>query len=240
MTTHKPTVLLVHGAFADGSSWNAVSAELAARGLTVRALSNPLRGLAYDGDYVASVAQQVPGDVVLVGHSYGGPVITHAASKADNVKGLVYVAAFGIDKGESALGSVAAFPPAPLGEAVVPNDYPTSSGSAVELTIDQGRFREIFAADLDEEFTEIAGRAQRPVAAAALNEELQVDPAWRTLPSWFVVATADNAIHPDAQRAAAKRLNAKTIEIQASHAIALSQPQPVADIIAEAVATVSA
>lgn len=240
MTTNKPTVLLIHGAFADGSSWNAVSADLAARGLTVRALSNPLRGLASDGDYVASVAQQIPGNVVLVGHSYGGPVITHAASKAENVKGLVYVAAFGIDKGESALGSVAAFPPAPLGEAVVPNDYPTASGSAIELTIDQDRFHEIFAADLDEKFAEITGRAQRPVAAAALNEELQVNPAWRTLPSWFVVATADNAIHPDAQRAAAKRLGATTVEVDASHAIAVSQPQAVADIIAEAAATVSA
>lgn len=235
-----PTVVLVHGAFADGSSWSAVVDRLRAQGIDALAVSNPLRGLTYDGDYVASVVNQLDGPVVLVGHSYGGPVITHAGSKAENVKGLVFVASFGIDEGESALGSVAGFPEVELGTALVPRQFPIAGGTDTEFTIQRDKFAGVFAADLPAEFTATAAVSQRPVAQGALGEPLGVEPAWKTLPSWFAVATADNAIHPDSQRAAAKRLGSTTIEVDGgSHAIAVSRPDEVAGLIVAAVRAVA-
>jgi pimeloyl-ACP methyl ester carboxylesterase len=235
-----PTVVLVHGAFADGSSWSAVIERLRAQGIDALAVSNPLRGLTYDGDYVASVVNQLDGPVVLVGHSYGGPVITHAGSKAENVKGLVFVASFGVDKGESALGSVSGFPEVELGTALVPRQFPTADGTDTEFTIQQDKFASVFAADLPAEFTATAAVGQRPVAQGALGEPLGVEPAWKTLPSWFAVATADNAIHPDSQRAAAKRLGSTTVEVEGgSHAIAVSRPDEVAGLIVAAVRAVA-
>ncbi len=235
-----PTVVLVHGAFADGSSWAPVVERLRAQGIDALAVSNPLRGLTHDGDYVASVVNQIDGPVVLVGHSYGGPVITHAGSKAENVKGLVFIASFGVDKGESALGSVAEFPEVELGTALVPRQFPTAEGTDTEFTIRQDAFASVFAADLPAEFTATAAVSQRPVAQGALGEPLGVEPAWKTLPSWFAVATADNAIHPDSQRAAAKRLGATTIEVEGgSHAIAVSRPDEVAGLVVEAVRAVA-
>ncbi|MEO6085067.1 MAG: alpha/beta hydrolase [Umezawaea sp.] len=234
------TVVLVHGAFADGSSWSPVIERLRAQGVDALAVSNPLRGLTYDGDYVASVVNQLDGPVVLVGHSYGGPVITHAGSKAENVKGLVFVASFGIDKGESALGSVSGFPEVELGTALVPRQFPTADGTDTEFTIQQDKFASVFAADLPAEFTATAAVSQRPVAQGALGEPLGVEPAWKTLPSWFAVATADNAIHPDSQRAAAKRLGSTTVEVDGgSHAIAVSRPDEVAGLIVAAVRAVA-
>ncbi|NUT50052.1 MAG: alpha/beta hydrolase [Saccharothrix sp.] len=240
MSGHNPTVVLVHGAFADGSSWAGVIDRLRERGVEALAVANPLRGLSHDGDYVASVVNQVDGPVVLVGHSYGGPVITHAATKTPNVKALVYVAAFGIDKGESALSSVADFPPVELGTALVPQQFPEGESSDTELTIRRDAFASVFAADLPTEVTDTAAVSQRPIAARALGEPLSVEPAWKSLPSWFVVATADNAIHPDSQRAAADRLGATTVEVEASHAIALSRPDEVTEAILAAVSTATA
>ncbi|MEV8436001.1 alpha/beta hydrolase [Actinosynnema sp. NPDC051121] len=239
MTGQNPTVVLVHGAFADASSWAKVIDLLRARGVEAIAVSNPLRGLAHDGDYVASVAGQVDGPVVLVGHSYGGPVITHAAGKTPNAKALVYVASFGVDKGQSALSSVESFPPVELNTSLVPQQFPDGDGTDTEFTIRRDAFPSVFAADLPEEVTAIAAVSQRPIAARALGEPLSVEPAWKSLPSWFVVATADNAIHPDSQRAAADRLGAATVEVEASHAIALSRPTEVADQILAAVAAIS-
>ncbi|KOX19937.1 hypothetical protein ADK67_32385 [Saccharothrix sp. NRRL B-16348] len=239
MTSQNPTVVLVHGAFADGSSWAKVIDLLRARGVEALAVSNPLRGLAHDGDYVASVANQVDGPVVLVGHSYGGPVITHAAAKTPNAKALVYVAAFGIDKGESALSSVEEFAPVELNTSLVPQQFPDGDGDDTEFTIRRDAFASVFAADLPDEVTATAAVSQRPIAARALGEPLSVEPAWKTLPSWFVVATADNAINPDSQRAAAVRLGSTTVEVEASHAIALSRPTEVADQILAAVTAVS-
>jgi pimeloyl-ACP methyl ester carboxylesterase len=236
---NNPTVVLVHGAFADGSSWAGVIDRLRARGVEAVAVSNPLRGLAHDGDYVASVAGRIDGPVVLVGHSYGGPVITHAGAKTPNAKALVYVAAFGIDQGESALGSVESFPPVDLGTSLVQQTFPDGESAEVELTIRRDAFASVFAADLPADFTATAAASQRPIAARALGEPLAVEPAWKALPSWFLVATADNAIHPDSQRAAAKRLDATTVEVDASHAVAVSRPDEVANLILAAVNSLS-
>ncbi|GAA1585657.1 alpha/beta hydrolase [Actinomadura kijaniata] len=230
-----PTVVLVHGAFADASSWRPVVARLRAAGTNARAVANPLRGLTHDGEYVASLVSQIDGPVVLVGHSYGGPVITHAAAVAANVTGLVYVAAFGLDTGMSALSSVEGFPPAELGTALVPAAYPDGEGSATEFTIDPARFHSVFCADLPAEDAALMAASQRPVAESALAQPLAVEPAWKRLPSRFVVAAADHAIDPGAQRAAAARVGADTVELDgASHAVALSRPDEVAQVIGAA------
>lgn len=227
-----PTVLLVHGAFADGSSWAHVIERLNAAGISARALVNPLRGLTHDGEYVASVTTQTEGPVLLVGHSYGGPVITYAASKSANAVGLVFVAAFGIETGESALGAVSNYPDPGLGVSLEPKTYP--GGEEPEFYIKQDLFHSAFAADLPESVTAIGAVSQRPVAALALGEPLTVTPAWKTLPNWFAVATEDHAIHPDAQRMFAERMGAKTIEVPGSHSIAVSRADAVAGLIIEA------
>ncbi|MCC2310021.1 alpha/beta fold hydrolase [Cellulomonas chengniuliangii] len=228
-----PTVLLVHGAFADGSSWSRVIDRLQAEGVSAQALANPLRGLTHDGEYVANAAAQVEGPVVLVGHSYGGPVVTYAGGSAPNVTALVLVASFGVDYGVSALGSVAEFPESELNTALEPRAYPGSESP--ELYIRRDRFHSVFAADLPEEETALLAATQRPVALAGLNDVLEVEPAWKTIPVWFAVATQDHTIDPNSQRAAAARLGATTVEVEGSHAIALSQPDAVAALVLAAV-----
>jgi pimeloyl-ACP methyl ester carboxylesterase len=229
-----PTVLLVHGAFADGSAWNKVIADLRRSGITARTVANPLRGLAHDGAYVASVVAQTEGDVVLVGHSYGGPVITHAASKAENVKALVFVAAFGLDEGESAQTATADFTPSPLIEALRPWSHPGSD--VPELTIEVDRYRDVFAADVTDEEAAAGAANQRPASASALAEPLAVEPAWRRLPTWWAVPTADRSIDPGYQRATAARIGATTTEIEGgSHSIAISRADEVTAVILAAV-----
>jgi pimeloyl-ACP methyl ester carboxylesterase len=222
-----PTVLLVHGAFADTSSWSGVIAELRDAGIDVMAAANPLRGVAADGAYIASIAGAIDGPVLLVGHCYGGAVITQSASQADNVVGLVYVAAFAPAEGESVLDVAARYPDTLLGPALRPATFPIGNETAVELYLATDRYREVFAADLPEGVTSVAAVAQRPVAAGAFQES-PTFAAWKTLPAWFIVATADQVIHPQAQRFMAGRARAKTIEVDASHAVALSRPTDVA------------
>lgn len=232
--TNVPTVVLVHGGFADASFWTPVIQELQARGLPVLAPPNPLRGLAGDAEYIASFVNQIEGPVLLVGHSYGGAVITVAGAAADNVIGLVYVAAFILDEGESFAEVFAGFPDTPLLEAVRPGTYPLpDGGTAVELSIAPELYRSAFAADLPSGVTEVLAVMQRPFAA--IFEDRAQAAAWKTLPSWAVVATADNAIHPDAERHMAHRAGAETIEVEASHSIALSQPKAVVELIQTAV-----
>jgi pimeloyl-ACP methyl ester carboxylesterase len=229
-STNTPTVVLVHGGFADASHWTPVIRELQARGVPVLAPPNPLRGLASDAEYIASFVDQLDGPVLLVGHSYGGAVISVAGAAAGNVVGLVYVAAFILDEGESFGEIFAGFPATPLGEALRPGKYPLPGGeTAVELSIAPELYRPAFAADLPTEVTEVAAVMQRPFAA--IFEERARAAAWRTLPSWAVVATADDAIHPDAERHMARRAGAETIEVEASHSIALSQPGAVVELI---------
>jgi pimeloyl-ACP methyl ester carboxylesterase len=223
-----PTVLLVHGAFADGSHWAGVIAELQDFGIGVMAPANPLRGVAADAAYIAGVVAGIDGPVLLVGHAYGGAVITVAGAATDNVVGLVYVAAVATAEGESLLDIAGRFPDTLLGAALRPVPCATVNAEAgAELTLTPARYREVFAADLPEPVTSVAAVAQRPIAAAAFEQHATVA-AWRTLPSWFVVATADHLIHPDAQRFMARRIGADTIEVDASHAVALSRPAEVA------------
>ena len=233
-TAASPTIVLVHGGFADASFWTPVIKELQARNLPVVAPPNPLRGLASDAEYVASFVNQIDGPVLLVGHSYGGAVISVAGAAADNVVGLVYVAAFILDEGESFAEIFAGFPPTPLGEALRPSSYPLpGGGTAVELTIAPELYREAFAADLSSADTEVLAVMQRPFAA--IFDDRAQAAAWKSLPSWAVVATSDHAIHPDAERHMARRAGATITEVDASHSIALSQPAAVVELIKGAV-----
>ena len=234
-----PTVVLVHGGFADASFWAPVIEELQSDDIPVLAPPNHLRGLAPDAEYIASFVNQIDGPVLLVGHSYGGAVISVAGASTPNAVGLVYVAAFALDEGESFGEVFGQFGDTPLVGAVRPSSYPLPNGeAAVELTIAPELYREAFAADLSEEAIRILAVSQRPFAA--IFEDRAEAAAWKTLPSWYVVATADKAIPPDAERHMAKRMGANTIEVDASHSIALSQPKAVADLIRTAVSATSA
>jgi len=231
-----PTVVLVHGAFADGSSWNAVIERLNHSGVAVTAVANPLRGISIDSAYVAGVFEQIPGPVVAVGHSYGGAVITNAATEAENVVGLVFVAAFAPEEGER-LGEVSATSKdSVLGTVLVPHHYPSADGGeAVEFTIDPAGLRDAFAADLPPAQAVLLAATQRPVAELAFNEPNGA-PAWKRLPSWAVVATADKAAGTDITRSMAERAGATITEVDASHVPMVSQPEAVTDVILEAVA----
>lgn len=232
------TVLLVHGAFADGSAWNKVMAHLREAGISARAVPNQLRGLTADGDYVASAAAQTSGDVVLVGHSYGGPVVTYAATSAGNVKALVLVAAFGLDRGENAQDAPSAFPASELADALRPWSYPGSD--VPEFTLDVDMYRSVFAADLTDDEAAAGATNQRPASAIAFGEPLPVEPAWKRLPTWWVIPGADNAINPAYQKATAEKIGARTTVLEGgSHSIAVSRSREVAEVIIEAVRSVS-
>jgi pimeloyl-ACP methyl ester carboxylesterase len=229
------TVVLVHGAFADSSSWAGVIERLQAAGVPTIAAANPLRGISFDSAYVASVVDQVPGPVVLVGHSYGGAVISNAATGKPNVVGLVYVAAFAPDEGE-VLGQItASSEDSVLGTALVPHQYPTADGTGTEFSIDPAKARDAFAADLTDAQATVIGTVQRPVADLAFGEPNGV-PAWKTLPSWAVVATQDRAAGTDVVRAHAQRAGATITEVDGSHVIMISQPDAVTEVIQAAIA----
>ncbi len=240
MSDETPTVVLVHGAFADASSWNGVIERLQAKGIPVVAPANPLRGIAHDSAYTAAVFAQTEGPVLAVGHSYGGAVITNAATDAKNVVGLVYVAAFAPDEGE-ALGAVeASSKDSVLNSALVPRTYPTADGgTATEFYIDPAKARDAFAGDLSERQAALIAATQRPVADAAFSEP-NGPPAWKRLPSWTVVATGDRAAGTDVVRSMAERAGATITEVEGSHVIMVSQPQAVTEVILEAVAAVAA
>jgi pimeloyl-ACP methyl ester carboxylesterase len=227
-----PTVVLVHGAFADASCWNDVIERLQADGVRVTAPVNPLRGISTESAYIASLLDQIPGPVLAVGHSYGGAVITNAAAKARNVVGLVYVAAFAPDEGETLAEIENDSKDSVLNSALVPLQYPTGQGTetALEFAIDPPKLREAFAADLPAEQTAVMAATQRPIAQSAFSEPSGV-PAWKNLPSWAVVPTGDKAVGSDVVRSMAERAGAKITEIKASHVPMMSQPQVVADVI---------
>jgi pimeloyl-ACP methyl ester carboxylesterase len=230
---------LVHGAFADSTGWSGVIERLQAADVPVRAIVNPLRGIAADSAYVASEFAQIPGPVLAVGHSYGGAVITNAATGEDNVAGLVYVAAFAPDEGET-LGDIeAGSTDSVLNAAIRPSNYPagTSAAPAVEFSIDPASFHDAFAGDLPEKDTAVMAAAQRPVAAAAFSEK-NGPAAWKNLPAWAVVATGDKAAGADVVRAMAKRAKAEITEVDGSHVIMISQPQAVTDTIMKALEAV--
>jgi pimeloyl-ACP methyl ester carboxylesterase len=238
------TVVLVHGAFADGSSWNGVIELLQRRGHTVVAPANPLRGLAADSAYLAGLLGQIDGPVLLVGHSYGGAVITNAATDAPNVVGLVFVCAFVPDEGE-VLGEVASSSKdSLLMTAQIPRQYPTGRAgqTATEFGIDPATFHDVFTGDLSPDQAAVMAASQRPVAEAAFTD-VSGPPAWKRLPSWAVVATGDRAAGTDIVRSMAQRSGAEIVELDGSHVIMVSRPGPVADVIGralDAVATVAA
>jgi pimeloyl-ACP methyl ester carboxylesterase len=237
--TEPLTVVLVHGAFADASSWNGVVERLLAADVEVAAPANPLRGIAHDSAYIASFLEQIPGPVLAVGHSYGGAVISNAAAGAENVVGLVYVAAFAPQEGER-LGEVASTSKdSVLTTALVPLQYPTGNGAetAVEFAIDPGKFHDAFAADLPAAQTAVMAATQRPVAELAFSEP-SGPPAWTSRPSWSVVATGDKAAGADLVRSMAERAGATITEAEGSHVIMISQPDAVADVILTAAAAV--
>jgi pimeloyl-ACP methyl ester carboxylesterase len=238
-TSAAPTVVLVHGAFADAGSWAAVTERLLAAGVKVQAPVNPLRGLISDSAYVASVISQIPGPVLAVGHSYGGAAITNAATTATNVVGLVYVAAFSPDEGETIGEIEGTSRDSALGTSVVPAQFPTGSGDEMgtELYVNPALFHEVFAGDLPAAQAAVLGASQRPISATVFDEKSGV-PAWKKLPSWAVVATGDKAAGADVVLSMAKRANADIVEIEGSHVIMISQPEAVTDVIIRALRSV--
>src|SRR6516162_2515721 len=229
----KPTIIMVHGAFADASSWNGVIEQLQRQGYVVIAPPNPLRGVRSDSAYIASFINQIDGPVLLVAHSYGGAVTSNAAAKASNVVGLVYVAALIPEEGER-LADVHS-KDSILNSLLFERQYPTGADgqTAPEYTIDPAHFRRAFAADVAEERTKLMAAEQRPIAASAFADT-SGPVAWKTLPSWAIVATEDVAAGTDVIRSMAERAAAKITELRGSHAIMISQPQAVTNVILEA------
>jgi pimeloyl-ACP methyl ester carboxylesterase len=230
----QPTIVLVHGAFADASGFAGVIGELTAFGHRVIAPPNPLRSLAGDAAAVRAVVTAIDGPVLLVGHSYGGAVITQASAGLDNVTGLVYLAAFSLDVGESCASVQAPFPASLLAATVEPTPYdaPGAAGGP-DLYIKRDRFRETFCADVPIGLAQIMGAAQRPLAAAAFSENATAA-GWKTLPSWYQLARHDNAIPPQAQRFMAKRMGSAVEEIDGSHTAFIAQPVHTAALISKA------
>jgi len=226
-----PTIVLLHGAFGDASSWRPVFDRLVGDGHTVLAPPNPLRGLPYDASYTASVIDQLDGPVVLVGHSYGGTVIT-VAGTSDKVAGLVYVAGVVPDEGESVNDLQGRFPSLAMGPLVQPLSLPDGG---VEASIDPARFHDVFCADLSDADAAFMAISQRPVSATAFDDPATAA-AWRAKPSWAVFGTADRPVAPDLHRFQYERADSAVTEVEgASHFLMLSQPDIVAGVIREAV-----
>jgi pimeloyl-ACP methyl ester carboxylesterase len=236
-----PTVVLVHGSFADASGFNDVIQRLQALDYTTLAPPNPLRTLASDAAYIRSVLDSIDGPIVLVAHSYGGMVVTNAATGNTNVKALVYINGFAPAQGETAGDLVYRFP----GSLIIPENltvrpYPTTdpNQSGQDAYINADVFHEAFAADLDPQTTAVMAATQRPIDLATL-QQASGPPAWETIPSWFIIGTEDNTIPPDLHRFMAERSGGELTEIDASHVVMMSQPQAVVDVILAAVTAVS-
>lgn len=237
-STANPTVVLVHGGFADASYWNGVIERLQAAGVSVLAPANPLLGIEHDSTYVANVVKTIEGPVLLVGHSYGGLIITNAGTQVENAVGLVYIAAMASDEGEAMLDVAANYPQTAIFSALVPASV-VANEAEQDVVVDPAKYKDVFAADLSDDLIRILAISQRPFVGAALATPSPAA-AWKTLPSWYAVATEDHAIHPDQQRFYATRMGATTIEVEgASHSVAVSQSGPVADLILSALGTLS-
>lgn len=231
----KPTVVLVHGAFADASGFNGTIALLQEAGFPVVAPANPLRDTAGDAAYISSVLKTITGPVILAGHSYGGVVITNAARGHANVKALVYLGAFAPDEGESALQLAQRFPGSELGAALVPRPYPLpdGSGEGTDGYIAPEKFRAVFAADLPAPETRLMAASQRPGSVEGLMGPSGA-PAWKSIPSWYLIPTQDKVIPPAAQRFMAERAGSRVTEIRSSHVVMTSHPEAAARIIKSA------
>ena len=231
----RSTIVLEHGAFAESSSWDRVIESVSLAGLPVVAAANPLRGLASDAASVSDLVRTIDGPVLLVAHSYGGAVITNVDRDAGDITGLVYVAGFAPDHGETAFSLAGMFPGSTLGDAVQPT--PRADGTT-DLRIAPDRFHEQFCADLPESQAALMAVTQRPVAQEALLEPSGDSPLWKELPSWFVFGEEDRNIPAQLEHFMARRARAhRTIEIPgASHAVSIAHPQATAHLILEAAA----
>jgi pimeloyl-ACP methyl ester carboxylesterase len=231
-------VVLVHGAFADASGFAGVIRQLQAQGVPVRAPMNPLRGLASDADAVTRYASTIDGPVILVGHSYGGAVISHAAPSITDVRGLVFLAAFAPAEGESCAGVMEPYPPSMLATTNVATSYdaPGAVGGP-DLFIKIENFHETFCADLEDEIAGPMAVSQRPLSAAAFTEAATVI-GWRDLPCWYLASEHDNAIPPECERFMAKRMDAVTESVDGSHVAFIAKPKVAAELILKAVAAI--
>jgi pimeloyl-ACP methyl ester carboxylesterase len=231
----QPTIVLVHGAFAESASWDGVIDPLVSAGHPVIAAANPLRGVAADAAAVSDLVRTIDGPVVLVAHSYGGAVISNVAADAGDIVGLVYVAAFAPEPGESAFTLAGMFPGSTLGDALQP--VPRSDGTT-DLYITRERFHNQFCADVPPAQAALMAATQRPVTREALFEASGERPLWKELPSWFVFGELDRSIPAELEHFMAKRARAhRTIEIPgASHAVCVAHPEATAHLILEAAA----
>lgn len=231
----KPTVVLVHGAFADGSSWNAVVQRLQQDGYQVIAPPNTLRGIPQDSTYLNSLLKTIKGPIVLVGHSYAGEVISQAASGVDNVKALVYINAIMPDKGESFASLSGKFPAAPLTKALKQVPFRNGDGTTgTDVYVQPAKLHATFAQDLSQQQASVMSATQRPIAQSAFTDKL-TEAAWRDKPVYVLVGKQDRAINPSLERYEANRAHArKTVEINSSHVSLVSHPQAVTDLILSA------
>ncbi|MFI6763259.1 alpha/beta fold hydrolase [Micromonospora sp. NPDC050417] len=227
----KPTVVLVHGAFADASGWNDVATRLIRDGYPVITPANPLRSVSADAAYLASILATINGPVVLAAHSYGGIVISNAATGNANVKALVYVAAFVPDAGETLLGLQTKYLGSRLNEAAL--DFRPYGEGLVDGYIKKDVFRDVFAADVPRTTTALMWAGQRPADARTLGEPSGA-PAWKAIPSWYLVARNDQVLPAAAQRFMARRAGSQVREVGASHVAMISQPAVTADLITRA------
>ncbi len=228
----KPTIVFVHGGWADSSGWNREITNLERLGYPVIAPADPLRDLASDTAYIRSVLQTISGPIVLVGHSYGGAVITNAAVGVPNVKALVYIAAFAPDKDESLVQLVTMNPGSQIGPTTLDfRPYPLpGGGTGIDLYIKKSAFHDAFAGDLPLEVTDQMQATQRPFSNEAFTSP-SGDPAWKTIPSWYMVARQDHAIPPATERFMAARAHATTVEVDSSHVAMISQPEATTRLI---------
>ncbi len=230
----KPTIVLVHGAFADASGWAAVGAGLQADGYPVLAFANPLRGVQYDSAYLRSFLDTIQGPIVLVGHSYGGAVITNAATGDPDIKSLVYIAAYALKAGESVQdANTLGGGHTDLGQHLIIRPFPGASPGDADGYIDPAFFRELFAQDLPRAVANTMAAGQRPAALAAFGTP-SGEPAWKTIPSWYLVARQDHTIPPEAERVMAARAGARTVEVNSSHVAMISKPLAVLALIKQA------
>ncbi|TDW98568.1 alpha/beta fold hydrolase [Kribbella sp. VKM Ac-2566] len=234
----KPTIVLVHGAWADGSSWSAVTSKLQSAGYTADVVANPLRGLASDAQYVRDLLATIPGPVVLVGHSYGGMVTTSAATGNPNVKALVYVDAFIPDQGDSVGSLAAAVPGSELdpNSSIVTVPIHDAGGNVVnaDVYIKPNQFAGLFAGGIPTKQAAVLAATQRPLTASTLSETLAGVPAWKTIPSWDLIGTADKVLPPAGQQIMAQRAGAHITKVDAPHLSMISDPDAVTGVIIDA------